>query len=405
MSPLVLEYLTTHSIAELMADHGVRMSPGTRSYKASLNYDQIAARDTDPLAQQCRGLVLGTIDGSPLPTEGPVGRLQVLARPMDRFFNLGQGQAHPVDDAGLHHPEARIWEKLDGTLCIVYFDPIAGAWAVATRSVPDADRQVDGFGDHTFRSLFQLAVGEHLGVTWDAFTEWLRPESTYCFELVSPRAGSGVVQYDAHQVHLLAIRTTETGYEWCPTECILDGFAVCPSHPAMSLEALRSMIEMRSPAQAEGVVLRLAGRDASGGFRRVKVKSTAYVAAHGLSSDVGASPRNLLRVILKGAWDDVGPLTRPHLRERGDVLRDKFAAWLADIDARTAELRAVHGADRKGFAVAVQAAGLPIGPMMAVWSGQVPDTRAWVDGRAKDGDWGDGYLDTIAGYLEEAPRA
>lgn len=397
----VVEYLRTHSIAELMADHGVRLSPGTHPYKASLNYDQIAAKDADPLAQQCRGLVLGTLDGSPIPTDGPVGSLQVLARPMDRFFNLGQGSAHAVVDGALLDPEARIWEKLDGTLCIVYFDPIAGVWCVATRSVPDADRAVDGFGDHTFRSLFELAVAEHIGVTWDVFTAWLHPESTYCFELVSPRAGSGVVQYNVHQAHLLAIRQTESGYEMCPTECILDGFAVCPSHPAMSLEALRSMIELRSPKEAEGVVLRLPGRTEDGGFRRVKVKSTAYVAAHGLSSDVGASPRNLLRVILKGMWDDVAPITRPHLRERGDVLRDKFVAWVADVDVRTAELRAVHGTDRKGFALAVQSAGLPIGPMMAVWAGQVLDTRAWVDGRAKNGDWGDGFLDTIAGFLGE----
>lgn len=403
MSLHVLEYLITHSIADLMAEHGVRLSPGTRPYKASLNYDQIAARDADPLAQQCRGLVLGTLDGSPIPTEGPVGRLRVLARPMDRFFNLGQGAAHPVADGALLHPEARIWEKVDGTLCIVYFDPIADEWSVATRSVPDADRPVDGFGDHTFRSLFELAVREHLGVTWGEFTSWLRPETTYCFELASPRSGSGVVRYDAHQVHLLALRMRDTGEELCPTECIVDGFSVCPSHPAMSLAALRTMVEARSPASAEGVVLRLPGRAEGGGFRRVKVKSSAYVAAHGLSSEAGASPRNLLRIILAGRWDDVAPITRPHLRERGDDLRRRFIGWLAFVDQRTAELRAIHGASRKDFALAVQAENLPIGPMMAIWTAQVADTRAWVDGRAKGGEWGDSFLDTLAGYLGEDP--
>ncbi len=331
--PLVLKYLRTHSVTDLMADHGVRLSRATaRPYKASLNYDQIAARDSDPLAQECRGLVLATIDGSPIPLEGPVGDLVVLARPMDRFFNLGQGAAHVVTDAALQDPEARIWEKVDGTLCIVYFDTHANEWCVATRAVPDADRLIDGFGDHTFRSLFEEALKQR-GWSRANLTMMLGTNSTYCFELTSPRAGSGVVKYEREAIHLLAARDNLTGDELCPTKW--KGFLpVVDSHPAMSMGAMGAMVEARSPATAEGVVLRLAGRTSTGGFRRVKVKSTAYVAAHGLSSDVGASPRNLLRVILKGMWDDVGPLCKAHLRERGDNLREAFNAWCAHVDAQ-----------------------------------------------------------------------
>ena len=381
-----------------MSDHGVRIScASSRPYKASLNYDQIAAKDADPLAQECRGLVLSTIDGSPIPMVGPVGPLQVLARPMDRFFNLGQGSAHPVDDDALGHAEARVWEKVDGTLCIVYFDGVAGEWCVATRSVPDADRLIDGFGDHTFRSLFDEALRQR-GMTFTELTERLAPSTTYCFELCSPRAGSGVVQYEGETLHLLALRMTATGEEFCPA----DLSAILPivaSHQASSVEALRSMIEARSPAEAEGVVLRLAGRTATGGYRRVKVKSTAYVAAHGLSSAVGASPRNLLRIILKGMWDDVAPMCKAHLRERGDALREAFNAWGTKVDSLYIEMRQAHGQDRKTFAVAVQAAGLPIAPLMSLWQGQADCTRGWVESRCKDGDWGDGFLDSLAGYL------
>ena len=175
-SPRVLTYLRDHSVAELFAEHGVRVSVATANpYKASLNYDQLTARNNDPLASQCRGLVLATIDGTPFPTDGPCGDLMVLARPMDRFFNLGHGPDGSADiiDEDLAHPDARVYEKLDGMLCIMYYDPHApnqgelgdpsnpasyGAWCVATRSVPDADRVVDGFGDHTFRSLFEHAI-------------------------------------------------------------------------------------------------------------------------------------------------------------------------------------------------------------------------------------------------------
>ena len=195
-APLVIEYLRTHSAAELFAEHGVRVSPSkTRTYKASLNYDQIQARNDDPLACECRGLVVATRDGSPVPMDGPCGDLVVLARPMDRFFNHGQGAAHVVTDEELR--DAVVYEKLDGTLCIVYYDPLytssvnprLNGWCVATRSVPDADEPVDGFRDATFRSLFESAVVATYDDTWVDFCAKLNPAMTYCFELCSPRAG------------------------------------------------------------------------------------------------------------------------------------------------------------------------------------------------------------------------
>lgn len=396
--PLVLDYLLTRSLDDLMADHGVRLSPGTATpYKASANYDQIAARDTDPLACECRGLVLGKTDGSPIPLQGPVGHLEVFARPMDRFFNLGQGAAAPFDDGDLLHAEARVMEKVDGTLCIVYRDPVADGWCVATRSVPDADRPVDGFGDYTFRSLFELASRLHLRLPWGHFTAALDRRLTYCFELTSPRAGSGVVQYDDHRLHLLAVRDTGSGEEM-PIH-LLTHLPIVADHNLRSLADLRAFVESRPPTEAEGLVIRLPWRTSTGGYHRVKVKSTAYTAAHGLSSEAGASPRNLLRVILAGRWDDVGPICRPHVRDRGDQFAEALARWCRDLDYAAAMLRAEHGTDRKAFALAVKEGNLPIGPMMAIYTGQVANTRGYIDHKGKGGDWGDGFLDNLAGEL------
>src|SRR6478609_5767270 len=93
---------------QLLASHGVR----AKAYngKVSFVYDQLAARNDDPLACQCRGLVLRE------------GSWEILARPFDRFFNHGQAEAASIDWA-----TARFEEKLDGTLLIVYWDPLAGA--------------------------------------------------------------------------------------------------------------------------------------------------------------------------------------------------------------------------------------------------------------------------------------
>lgn len=446
-SPRVLAYLRDHSVAELFAEHGVRVSVATANpYKASLNYDQLTARNNDPLASQCRGLVLATIDGTPFPTDGPCGDLMVLARPMDRFFNLGHGPDGSADiiDEDLAHSDARVYEKLDGTLCIVYYDPHApnqgelgdpsnpasyGAWCVATRSVPDADRVVDGFGDHTFRSLFEHAIRNRVhrsmfggliegdGLSFAEFTSALDRNFTYCFELTSPRAGSGVVSYEDDKAWLLAVRHTQTGREMCPSSLdgirTIDGVSAppttqgllhAPTHSPGSLSAMRALVEARSPRDAEGVVVRL-GQKSCGAYHRVKVKSLAYVAAHGLSGDAASSPRNLLRIILTGQWDDVRVTCKPHLREHGDALASGLARWLARIDGEFKRIMQAtaapdDGKPRRAFALAVQAAKLPIAPMMSIWTAQVDSARAWVDAaRREDGEWGDAFLDNLATWL------
>lgn len=422
-SPLVLTYLRDHSVADLFADHGVRVSvASTNPYKASLNYDQIAARNDDDLAAQCRGLVLATIDGSPFPTDGPCGELQVLARPMDRFFNLGHGPggSSTIEDDDLIHPDARVYEKLDGTLCIVYNDPHVpnqgelgdpgnpasyGAWCVATRSVPDADRVIDGFGDHTFRSLFGQALVA-AGITWAELTSRLDPRLTYCFELTSPRAGSGVVSYDADHVWLLAVRDRDTGLEVCPSLLDHHRCDIAPHHAGFDVASLRAMIEARSPRDAEGVVVRL-GRKPCGAFHRVKVKSLAYAAAHGLSGDAASSPRNLLRIILTGQWDDVRLTCKPHLRDHGDALASGLAAWLSRLDAEYTRIRAELNerglADsRKEFALATMAAGLPIPPLMARWFNKATNVRDWIDASRRTDGWGDAFLDNLAAWVKPA---
>ena len=395
----VQRFLRWGSFTDLAAAHGLYASFSGDRRKCSLNYDMIEAREDDALASQCRGLILARVGHTPFPVGEfeAVGETIVVARPFDRFFNHGQNGA----DAGalLGRAGTRVFEKIDGTLCILYFDAYRGQWCVATRSVPDADRTVDGFADHTFRSLFEVAVDDGLAMSWAHFTSLLGRPYTYCFELTSPRAGSGVVNYgDAHRLHLLAVRDIDSGFEVCPSTFNMS-IPVATSHALSSVEAMRSMVEGRQPREAEGVVVRGFGRLANGSFPRVKVKSSAYVAAHGLSSDVGASPRNLLRVILSGQWDDVGPLCRKHLREHGDALVVNLAAWSQVTNTAFSHLNAQTGGDRKAFAIAVQMAGLPIAPMMAMWTEQATDARAWVDSRKVKGEWSDAFLDSLATML------
>src|SRR5271169_1119614 len=105
---LVQKYLETHTFGDLARDHGVYASFSKSGHKFSLNYDQIEAKEADPLAQECRGLILSAhgrafdyqakeINGRLNYDHISPGETHVLAYPMKRFFNHGQGSAATID--------------------------------------------------------------------------------------------------------------------------------------------------------------------------------------------------------------------------------------------------------------------------------------------------------------------
>jgi hypothetical protein len=398
--PKVIEYLRTHSAADLMRDHGVKVSVGTRGYKASLNYDQIAARESDTLANECRALVLATHDGRAWPEDGPVGDTIVLARAFDRFFNHGTGAAHAVD---LDHPETRVFEKLDGTLILVYFDPFVSSWCVATRSVPDADKPLNGMalsgeGEWTFRSLFEMTLRE-CGIDFDTLTQSLGTNVTYIYELTTPW-NTIIVRHERCRVHLLGAR------DWDGNELHADRWdthpiARCPSHPVRSLTELFALLDSRAPTESEGVVVRMSG------FRRVKVKSAAYVAATRMKESVGTSVRSMLEVVLLNRDDDVMPLLPKPLQERLVTVRERFATLEARIDAAWPGVLACAVGDnpRKAVALAVKAANLPIAPMMERYAGKVDSFRGWVMRAKTETGWSDSFLDGVLALMGETQEA
>ena len=207
---LVQKFLETHTFKELQEQHGVYCSFSKEHYKWSLNYDQLESKENDSLAQECRGLILSTIDGSKLvgtEVDGKIkfddicpGQTVILAHPMNRFFNYGQGAAAHIN---FNDPNLSILEKLDGTLTIVYYDEFALKWCVATRSVPEADILLNDY--YTFRTLFEKALHDMANISFDDFVKTLDINTTYCFELTSPY-NRVVVNYLDTKITLLSAR-------------------------------------------------------------------------------------------------------------------------------------------------------------------------------------------------------
>lgn len=400
---LVQDFLRVNSLSALEAAHGVKAR--IEGHKLSLNYDQIESREDDKLAQQCRGLILRVADLSSLPIEGdsPLGDTVVLARPFDRFFNLGQAAAAQVD---FDHPATAFYEKMDGTLCIVYFDDIKGEWHVATRSVPEANLPVDGFGDFTFRTLFEKALGETVGkdfVTWSG--EHLHRDVTYMFELTTP-LNRIVVDYGGYGVTLLGARKSATGEELDPA--FVQAQVKTPTAERYRFGSVSELVDFvsdRDPTKHEGIVV------CDHLYRRVKIKNAGYLALNKVRDSVMNSPRGLVELILLEKLDDAMPLFPEHIQERALSLRDSFAVLIRSYrEAYEACMREADGVSsygdkehRKAFALAVQARKGWMAPMMDGYQGRSEGLMGWIMGKRQvDGGWSNSFLDTVLGQIEKA---
>lgn len=405
---LVQQYLLTHSLSDLETLHGVKARVCDRGHKVSLNYDQIEAKDEDPIAQECRGLILSPVLGS-VQSVAPLGETIVLARPFQRFFNLGQGAAAPVD---FDHPETRFYEKLDGTLTLLYFDPVVSEWHVATRSVPEANLPIDGFGDFTFRTLFERAVVDTTGLDFNSFVRFLDVQTTYIFELTTP-LNRIVVNYEDYKVYLLGARANSTGAEFDPVQ-IAPALRVphAPIYRFGSVSEMVDFVSSRNPQNYEGVVV------CDPHWRRVKVKNPGYLALNKVRDSVMNSPRGLVELILLEKLDDALSLFPEHIQKRAIELQDSFRKLvssyrelfelcLAEVDAWNWKQDWKHEKGskehRKQFALAVQAHKGWMAPMMDQYQGRSSGLVDWMlSKRGVDGGWSNSFLDTVLGQIEKA---
>lgn len=281
-------------------------SPGLWLFK----YDQINSPMREPVCQQARGCILDS--------EG----WHYVSRPFDKFFNLGDPLAAPIDWS-----TARVLEKLDGSLMQLHW--WNGCWRVASSGHPDASGRVDA-SEWTFETLF-----------WDTFHRLdLDPPGnanrhlTFLFELMSPYNRIVVRQPGARLV-LIGARENETGVEYAPDVVARlmrwPGVAVMPHKSAESCTAAFGTID---PLDSEGFVV------VDSAFRRVKVKHPGYVVLHSLRGEGIPTPKRALWTILAGNADDITtnwPEWKPlfeDVRQRMEALGNRIEFDHSRIDER-----------------------------------------------------------------------
>lgn len=405
---LVQHYLETHSFADLIRDHGVYASFAKNGRKFSLNYDQLEAKDSDPLSQECRGLILCCSDGLSLKDKAIeingklnynnicLGKTKIMAFPMKRFFNHGQGSAASIDfkDSNL-----QFLEKLDGTLTILYYDFLEKQWCVATRSVPDADLVID-YGSFTFRTLFEKALRDCSGSSFDKFTSMLDKDNTYCFELTTPY-NRIVVKYDIAEITLIAVRSLSSLKEIDPN--IFDIYIRVEHGHDLKIKCVRSYnfnsinevlkwVHEQSPIEHEGLVV----RDSE--FNRIKIKNAAYIVYNKIRDSLASSRRGRLELILAEKEDDVLAMFAPEIANDILLLKGKVQQLVKDYDkAYEAIIMSLSSPTKKDFALALQQRkDLWQAPLFSRFNNKSSSMKDFIiKNKTEEGTWGSNFLDKI----------
>lgn len=420
MNTQVQEYLLNHSFKELREEHGVKFRPSTCGRKVSMNYDMIEAHDSNKIAQECRGLVLAKVDHSVFDGDSEIiGETIIVARPFHRFFNLGQEAAAKID---FNDPSTRFYEKLDGTLCIVYFDTYQDKWHVATRSVCEADLPIDGYGEITFRELFLKALVESVPKIQDYnpsvdsvskldlwFNMNLSRSRTYMFELCTEQ-NIVVVKHKGYNLFLLGVRDTEKGFEYNLEKFASTGIPLAPSFKLSSLEDMVNFVSDRDPSSYEGIVA------CDSKFRRVKCKNAGYMALGRVKDSALKSPRGLMQLVLMEKLDDVIPLLPDYAVARANELAEGYRTLVKNYDDLYKKCYDEADAEspifnpnskslikqhQKSFAIAVQNNGGWMASMMQQYNGRVDGLHSFVLSRRNvDGSWPNGFLDTVMNLIK-----
>lgn len=270
-----------------------------------LKYSQIDSPFAEQIVRECRGVILDE-----------AANWRVVARAFDKFFNYGEGHAATIDWS-----TARVQEKVDGSLCMLYY--YKGDWHVATTGTPDASGVI-GPLERQFQSLFWEAWAESRP-RYQPVPDPLEPqmkEYTFLFELTSPH-NRVVVEHKSTRLTCLGARHTASMAE-LPAA---DASAICSVPPVrsfalQSFEDVINTFQEFSPLGMEGYVV----VDAQ--FRRVKVKHPGYVALHHAKD--GLTTRAFVEIARSGEVPEV-VAAFPEFATELEKIRERYVALVTEV--------------------------------------------------------------------------
>jgi hypothetical protein len=283
----VQEFLHTNGLQALIDTYKIKARINEDLGVVCLNYDQIASPVNFEIVQECRALIL------------ELNTWKVLSWPFKKFFNLGEAANIP---ANFDWDNFTAFDKLDGSLIHIWHHPKCG-WHIGTRSVPDANTNVNDEG-LLFRELVLMTLKD-MKVSWDNLISFFEPGYSYSFELIGPE-NQIVVEYKERSLVMTGVRNVNTLQEVLPSQWV-------DEHPEFPLpfadeyhgwnkELAGSACLELNPREREGYVL------VDKNWNRVKIKSEAYCYMSNKRDSLAKSAKSRLELILSEKDDDVLPI-------------------------------------------------------------------------------------------------
>ena len=392
----VQNYLLNHSLDDLENEHAVEVSFADDGIRFQLNYNQISAVDSNIVAQESRGLILckSNQDKLQLSSNGKpdtsvvVGSTEVVAFPFMRFFNYGQDAAK----CNLDDPSLKVYEKCDGTLIILHH---FNQWRVATRKTPDANLPINP-STFTFRTLFEKALDETTGLSFEDYTSQLDKDVTYMFELMTPY-NQVVVRHKNCRIALLGARNIKTLKEYK----LEDIKNIVPKAKTFNLSKIADIVDYvnsTNPSDEEGTVL------CDSNFKRMKVKSPQYVIASKSRDTLAKSPRSVIELILLGKEDDCIPILPEEivndLLDKKERVADLFTNIKQNYKYFVEEVNKYPDSEKvkkANFAKFVKQSNVKLSDAyFAMFSGKASSLEQYVSNQqSKTGSYSTSFLDKI----------
>ena len=240
---------------------------------AILKYSQVDSDFTEEIVKECRGLVVD------------LHTLEPVALSFYKFFNVQETFADKI-----YWKECRVQEKIDGSKILVWYNTYKHKWQLSTSGELDAyTANVSDFGI-TFGDLFDRAL-QTLKI--GNFEDMLDMNFCYTFELVSPESRV-VVPYKKTKLYFIGMRYVPTFIE-CNPDSAEHICKVIPRPKEFKLNNLKSCLNAVESMgfDEEGFVV------VDKHWKRIKIKSPAYVAAHYLRNNGVNSRARILSIIEK----------------------------------------------------------------------------------------------------------
>ncbi|MHA2280017.1 MAG: RNA ligase [Promethearchaeota archaeon] len=316
MAHELIAFIKEHGLEQLEHKYFIKVKRHSEfNNLVLLKYNQLESPLGVKMVQQCRGIILDEANN-----------WRVISYPYDKFFNYGEGHA-----ADINWENARVYEKLDGSLMTLYYYDLG--WHVATSGTPDASGDVLNTG---------TSFGDLFWKVWNELGYELPTDENVCymFEMMT-MFNRVVVRHPENRIALHGARRLSDFRELNPiVEAHNHGWEVAKIFPLGSWDEIVEAAKTLEPMESEGYVV------ADTSYNRVKVKSPQYVAIAHIKDTF--STRRILEIVRTNENAEF----LAYYPEYTDIyweIRCKYERLLGQIEGAWEAIK--HIDDRKSFAL------------------------------------------------------